>query len=165
MFTGLVQEIGTVEQISFDAMAELWIGASFADLKLGESIAVDGACLTVVEVRPGTFRVQASAETLRRTTLGSLTRGSPVNLERALSIGERLGGHIVLGHVDAVSHIVGARQEGGSRLMEFSLPPPLAPVFSPASESSLVRSTLNCSMAPEPVTARKHRARPNFAAA
>ena len=129
MFTGLVQEIGTVEQISFDAMAELWIGASFADLKLGESIAVDGACLTVVEVRPGTFRVQASAETLRRSTLGFLKRGSPVNLERALSIGERLGGHLVLGHVDAVSHIVGARQEGGSRLMEFSLPRPLAPMF------------------------------------
>ena len=129
MFTGLIQEIGTVEQISFGSMAELWITASFADLRPGESIAVDGACLTVVEVRPGAFRVQASAETLRRTTLGSLKRASPVNLERPLSFGERLGGHLVLGHVDAVSSILAARAEGGSRLMEFSLPPPLAPMF------------------------------------
>jgi len=129
VFTGLVQEIGRVEQISFGGMAELWIGAAFADLKPSESIAIDGACLTVVEVRPGAFRVQASAETLRRTTLGSLTRASPVNLERALSFGERLGGHLVLGHVDAVSNILAARPEGGSRLMEFSLPAALAPMF------------------------------------
>ncbi len=131
MFTGLVQEVGRVEQISFGAMAELSIRASFAgsDLKPGESIAVDGACLTVVEVKAGVFRVEASPETLRRTTLGSLEPGSQVNLERALSLGDRLGGHLVLGHVDAVSNVLATRSEGGSRVMEFSLPRSLAPLF------------------------------------
>lgn len=131
MFTGLVQEIGTVEQISFGALAELWIRASFAgvDLKPGESVAVDGACLTVVDIKPGAFQVQASPETLRRTTLGSLRRASRVNLERALSLGDRLGGHLVLGHVDAVSQILASRPEGGSRVMELSLPGTLAALF------------------------------------
>jgi riboflavin synthase len=131
MFTGLVQEVGRVEQSSFGAMAELSIRASFAgsDLKPGESVAIDGACLTVVEVKAGAFRVEASPETLRRTTLGSLAPGSQVNLERALSLGDRLGGHLVLGHVDAVSHVLAVRSEGGSRVMEFSLPRSLAPLF------------------------------------
>ncbi len=131
MFTGLIQDVGTVEQISFGGMAELWIRAPLAgqDLKLGESIAIDGACLTVAEVRQGAFRVQASQETLRRTTLGSLQRGASVNLERAMSLGDRLGGHLVLGHVDAVSEILSIRTEGASCAMELSLPPSLAPMF------------------------------------
>src|SRR6516162_9130106 len=93
MFTGLIQDVGTVEQISFGGMAQLWVRASIAgqDLKLGESIAVDGACLTIAELKPGAFRVEASAETLRRTTLGSLERGSRVNLERSMTLGDRLG--------------------------------------------------------------------------
>jgi riboflavin synthase len=131
MFTGLIEDLGTVEQISFGEMAELWIRASLADqdLELGESIAIDGACLTVAEVKEGAFRVQASPETLRRTTLGSLARGATVNLERALRLGERLGGHLVLGHVDAVSEILSIGCEGDSQVMDLSLPPSLAPMF------------------------------------
>jgi riboflavin synthase len=130
MFTGLIQDVGTVERISFGAMAELWIRA-FAgqDLKLGESIAIDGTCLTVAEVKRGAFRVEASPETLRRTTIGSLEPSGQVNLERAMALGDRLGGHLVLGHVDAVCQILSIREEGGSRWMEFSLPPLLAPMF------------------------------------
>ncbi len=131
MFTGLIQDVGTVEQISFGGMAEAWIRASIAgpDLKLGESIAVDGACLTVAEVKRGAFRVEASQETLRRTTLGSLERGSRVNLERAMTLSDRLGGHLVLGHVDAVSQILSIRDEGDSSVLELSLPASLAPMF------------------------------------
>ena len=131
MFTGLIQDIGTVEQISLGGMAQLWVRASMAgqDLKLGESIAVDGACLTIAELKPGAFRVEASAETLRRTTLGSLERGSRVNLERSMTLGDRLGGHLVLGHVDAVSEILSIRGEGDSSVLRFSLPASLAPMF------------------------------------
>jgi riboflavin synthase len=131
MFTGLIQDVGTVERISFGGMADFWVRASIAgqDLKLGESIAVDGACLTIAELKPGAFRVQASAETLRRTTLGSIDPGSWVNLERSMTLSDRLGGHLVLGHVDAVSQILSIRREGDSSVLEFSLPPSLAPLF------------------------------------
>src|SRR5512141_7202 len=103
MFTGLVQDIGTVERVSPGGMTDLWIRCSLGGepLALGESISVDGACLTVVARTPGGFRVQASPETLRRTTLGQLATGAHVNLERALRLSDRLGGHLVLGHVDA----------------------------------------------------------------
>ncbi len=130
MFTGLIQDVGTVERISVGGVAEVWVRA-FAgqDLTLGESIAVDGACLTVAEVKPGAFKVEASPETLRRTTIGSLEAGGRVNLERAMALGDRLGGHLVLGHVDAVCRILSIREEGGSRLIGFSMPPSLAPMF------------------------------------
>jgi riboflavin synthase len=130
MFTGLIEDVGTVERISFGGMAEVSIRAFAGEnLQLGESVAIDGACLTVVELKPGAFRVEASPETLRRTTLGSLERGSRVNLERALTLGDRLGGHLVLGHVDAVSQLLSIRDEGVSRVIEFSLPSSLAPLF------------------------------------
>jgi riboflavin synthase len=112
-------------------MTELWIrtvlGAS--EFALGESIAVDGACLTVVERTEDRFRVQASPETLRRTTLGRLSSGHKVNLERALRLSDRLGGHLVLGHVDAVSRILSKKPEGGSVVVHFELPAELAPFF------------------------------------
>ena len=96
---------------------------------LGESIAVDGACLTVVERGGELFRVQASPETLRRTTLGERRAGDKVNLERALQLGDRLGGHLVLGHVDAVGQVLEARAEQGAWVMAVSLPRELAPFF------------------------------------
>ncbi|HLL52358.1 MAG TPA: riboflavin synthase [Myxococcaceae bacterium] len=131
MFTGLVQDVGTVERIHSGAMTEVWIRTALgaASFELGESIAVDGACLTVVERAGETFRVQASPETLRRTTLGRLQAGSRVNLERAMRLSDRLGGHLVLGHVDAVTEILEARTEGGSLVMAFGLPEALAPFF------------------------------------
>lgn len=131
MFTGLVQDVGTIERISRGAMTELWVRTSLnaRSFAPGESIAVDGACLTVVKTRPGAFLVQASAETLRRTVLGGYVQGSQVNLERALALGDRLGGHLVLGHVDAVGTVVAEATEGGARVLEISLPEALAPWF------------------------------------
>ncbi|MBS1152829.1 MAG: ribE [Myxococcaceae bacterium] len=130
MFTGLIQDVGAVERISSGAMTEVWIASHFpADLQLGESIACDGCCLTVVELKGATFRVQASPETLRHTTLGLWHPGTAVNLERALKVGDRMGGHWVQGHVDAVGEILESRAEAGSWLMAVSLPPQLAAIF------------------------------------
>ncbi len=131
MFTGLVQELGTIERVSPGAVTDIWVRCGFppADFALGESIACDGVCLTVVEFRPGAFRVQAAPETLRRTTLGSWTTGTRVNLEKALKVGDRLGGHWVQGHVDGVGEVLDVRADGGSRAMTFSLPAELAPFF------------------------------------
>lgn len=131
MFTGLIQDVGVVERLSGGGVTDLWIRTSLRaqSFSLGESIAVDGACLTVVERSGDSFRVQAAPETLRRTTLGGLHPGSRVNLERALALGDRLGGHLVSGHVDAVSHVLETYQEGGSWVMAFHLPTELAPFF------------------------------------
>ncbi len=129
MFTGLVQQVGTVERIAQSSMTDVWVKSTFDVLQLGESIACDGCCLTVVEASGGTFKVQASPETLRRTTLGGWKRGTQLNLERALRVGDRLGGHWVQGHVDAVARVLAAREEGGSRVVTLELPAPLAPFF------------------------------------
>ena len=120
MFTGLVQDVGTVERVLPGPMTTLWIRTALGagEFALGESIAVSGACLTVVERTADQFRVDAAPETLRRTTLGELRSGSRVNLERALRLSDRLGGHLVLGHVD-----------GGSVVLEVGLIPELAPLF------------------------------------
>ncbi|HCF58147.1 MAG TPA: riboflavin synthase [Myxococcales bacterium] len=131
MFTGLVQDIGTVESLARGAMARVALRTALPaeEMELGESIACNGACLTVVARRAGGFEVEASDETLRRTTIGSWTAGTRVNLERALRISDRLGGHLVLGHVDAVSSVVSRRQEGGAIVLGFGLPAELAPLF------------------------------------
>ncbi|MBK7861737.1 MAG: riboflavin synthase [Archangiaceae bacterium] len=129
MFTGLVAQIGTVERVEQSGMTDVWVASTFDALVLGESIACDGCCLTVVEARGGSFKVQASPETLRRTTLSGWKTGTRLNLERALRVGDRLGGHWVQGHVDAVAQVLAARPEGGSRVMAFELPAALAPFF------------------------------------
>jgi riboflavin synthase len=131
MFTGLIEDVGVVQRIAPGGITELWVRTSLAGsgFALGSSISVDGVCLTVAERSADAFRVQASPETLRRSTLGSLERGSEVNLERALKIGDRLGGHLVLGHADAVAQILSRRPEGGSVVMDFSLPQQLAAFF------------------------------------
>jgi len=128
MFTGLVSDVGTVEQISSGPVTDVWVSSSFpSDFQLGESIACDGVCLTVVEFRGSSFRVQAAPETLRRTTLRHWAPGTRLNLERALRLGDRLGGHWVQGHVDGVSRVMAWRLEGGSRVMRLSLPAQWAP--------------------------------------
>jgi riboflavin synthase len=131
MFTGLIQDVGVVERVVPGGMTDLWIRTALGarEFTLGESIAVEGACLTVVERSAETFKVQAAPETLRRTTMGELHAGSRVNLERALALGDRLGGHLVAGHVDAVSEVLETRPEGGSWVMVFRLPAELAPYF------------------------------------
>jgi riboflavin synthase len=132
VFTGLVQDVGIVERVVPGPTTDLWIRSALggADrFTLGESIAIDGACLTVVEATGDTFRVQASPETLRRTTLGSFRTGTRVHLERALRLSDRLGGHLVLGHVDAVAQVRSASVEGGAVVLEIELPAGLASYF------------------------------------
>ncbi len=128
MFTGLVTDFATVERITSGAVTEVWVASSYeGDFLKGESIACDGVCLTVVEFQGSRFMVQAAPETLRRTTLGNWVPGTRINLERALRLGDRLGGHWVQGHVDGISTVVDVRPEGGSRLMRFSLSTALVP--------------------------------------
>lgn len=107
MFTGLVQALGTVRAVGVRGTGrELWIEAPFTDLALGESVACDGVCLTVENVRGGAFQMAAGEETLRRTTIIELSPGSRIHLERALLPTDRMGGHIVQGHVDGIGKIV-----------------------------------------------------------
>jgi riboflavin synthase len=129
VFTGLIEQVGVVERVVNGAMTDVWIDSSWSDLVLGESIACDGCCLTVVEAQRGRFRVQAAPETLRRTTVGQWKSGTALNLERAMKVGDRLGGHIVQGHVDATARVLEARAEGGSRVMRFDMPQELKPFF------------------------------------
>ncbi|MGH7435505.1 MAG: riboflavin synthase, partial [Polyangiaceae bacterium] len=138
MFTGLIEATGTLAaRTARGAGARLTLHASLATLEreplvLGESIAVDGACLTVDAVVNGGFEVDASGETLARTTLGRLAVGGKVHLERAMRPSDRLGGHIVTGHVDGVGSLAGRRPEGGdggpdgSWCLSFAMPAELA---------------------------------------
>jgi riboflavin synthase len=130
MFTGLIEALGTVRAISRDAKgARLELEAPFADeLERGESVAVNGACLTAVDLAPGRFSADVSNESLARTTLGELVVGAPVNLERALAVGARLGGHYVLGHVDGVGRISKIGELGEARRVDVEFPPALAPL-------------------------------------
>lgn len=131
MFTGLIQDIGTVEKMTTGGMTDFWLSTSLpiATFELGESVACDGACLTVVEKGTHAFRVQASPETLRRTTLSKWQPGRSVNLERALSLGARLGGHLVLGHVDQTVTLLEHHLEGDAWVAKVELPPAMAPYF------------------------------------
>ncbi len=107
MFTGIVEELGTVRRISVDpGRLAVACSAVTADAIVGASIAVSGCCLTVVELDDDGFEADLAPETLARTTLGSLAPGDPVNLERPLRLADRLGGHLVQGHVDGVGHVV-----------------------------------------------------------
>jgi riboflavin synthase len=105
MFTGIVEELGTVVAVAPDRV-RLSAGTVLADAEVGDSIAVDGCCLTLVEMGEGWWDADVSAETLKRTTLGDLQPGDRVNLERPVRAQDRLGGHIVQGHVDGVGEIV-----------------------------------------------------------
>jgi riboflavin synthase len=128
MFTGLVEEGGAIAAVArAEEGARLWIAASAVldGLEIGDSVAVNGACLTAVEVTRDGFAVDAVAETLRRTTLGGLAAGDHVNLERPMRLGDRLDGHLVQGHVDGVGRVTAARPEGESTVLEVTAPPDL----------------------------------------
>ena len=121
MFTGIVEEVGVVAKISGNAMT---VRASkvTGDLKLGDSIAVNGACLTAVSCGRSEFSVDLTPETMRRTSLGRLSAGRPVNLERALLASDRMGGHIVQGHVDGTGRVMSTRSEGDSIIFRIRAP-------------------------------------------
>lgn len=117
MFTGLIEEMATVAAVEPEGAARrITISAStvMQGLEVDDSVAVDGCCLTVVEHTPSSFTAVAVEETLMKTTLGELTTGRRVNLERALRVGDRLGGHYVLGHVDCVGEVVEASERESS---------------------------------------------------
>ena len=129
MFTGIITDVGRVRSIEQRGDTRLVLETRYdmATVDMGASIACNGACLTVVDKGEGWFAVDASAETLNMTVLGSWKAGDPVNLERALKVGDELGGHIVSGHVDGVGVIVSRRSEGGSVRFTIEVPSDLAP--------------------------------------
>jgi riboflavin synthase len=135
MFTGIVQEIGAIARIetrgNAGAPADLRIEVSFATiarerLNLGDSICVDGVCLTVAALGASSFHADVSGETLRLTTLGAKSAGARVNLEPALRAGDSLGGHWVSGHVDGVAEVLSTTKDARSLRVEFAAPEPLA---------------------------------------
>lgn len=129
MFTGIITDIGTIRLAEQRGDLRLVIGCGYdmATVDLGASIACSGCCLTVVDKGPDWFAVDASAETVSKTAQGLWTQGRTLNLERALKIGDELGGHIVTGHVDGVGEIVDLAQDGGSHRVQVRIAADLAP--------------------------------------
>lgn len=128
MFTGLIEEIGKVKQIKKSSAGwKLLVSASkiLSDLKEGDSVAVDGACLTVTEVGKDSFQVDLSLETLESTYFKELKLGKMVNLERALKLGERLGGHLLLGHIDALGKVRKLQFKNDFAWLTVEFPPPI----------------------------------------
>jgi riboflavin synthase len=129
MFTGIIEELGRVRQVDKhgeDARIVIEAHTVTEGSANGDSISVNGVCLTALEVEPDSFAADVSKETLMRSTLGSLSQGSPVNLERAVTPVTRLGGHIVQGHVDARGQFLGAESHGESWTFRFAYPKEIA---------------------------------------
>lgn len=155
MFTGIVTDIGAVRRAvpaagALDTRIEIATAWDTGGIDLGASIACAGCCLTVVAKGAGWFAVDASAETLAKTTLGAWREGTRVNLERALRLGDELGGHFVLGHVDAVARIVERRPEGGSIRLVFELDGPLGRFIAPKGAVALDGVSLTVNEVAEP---------------
>jgi riboflavin synthase len=147
MFTGIITDIGTVLDLDQqgDLRARLATGYDVTKIDIGASIACDGVCLTVVRVGQGPqnwFEVQISGETLSCTTLGCWGPGSRVNLERALRVGDELGGHIVSGHVDGLAQVIRVRPEGDSLRVTFRAPDHLAGFIAPKGSVALNGTSL-----------------------
>ncbi|MBB4264832.1 riboflavin synthase [Roseospira visakhapatnamensis] len=147
MFTGIVTDLGRVRRIerSGDTKFTLETRYDTATIPLGASIAHNGCCLTVIETGPDCFTVQASKETLTVTTLSDWGEGTRVNLERALAVGDELGGHIVSGHVDGIARVTGRREEGESIRFTFAVPDALKGFIAPKGSVALdgVSLTIN----------------------
>ena len=128
MFTGIITDVGRVLALDHagDLRARIGTGYDTTTIDIGASIACDGVCLTAVALGTGWFEVQVSGETLSKTTIGGWTTGRRVNLERALKVGDELGGHIVSGHVDGLAQVVATRPDGDSLRVTFRAPHALA---------------------------------------
>jgi riboflavin synthase len=125
LFTGLIEELGVITSIKKNADgANIIIGAStvLSDIKIGDSVAVNGPCLTVTAFNRDSFTVFAMPETINKSTLGSLATGEKVNLERAMTLGGRLGGHLVSGHIDTVVTLTRRNPQGGAIILDFEAP-------------------------------------------
>ena len=144
MFTGIVTDIGTVTQLekAGDLRARIRTGYDTGAIDIGASIASDGVCLTVVALGPDWYEVQISAETVSKTNLSDWREGSRVNLERALRVGDELGGHIVSGHVDGVAEVVSVTDEGDSTRVRLRAPDDLARFIAPKGSVALNGTSL-----------------------
>ncbi len=144
MFTGIVSDIGKVEQTEErgDMRARISCGYDMAGVDLGASIACDGVCLTVIDKGADWFDVDISAETLSKTNLGGWKSGKRLNLERALRLGDELGGHIVSGHVDGLAEIIAMEDEGDSTRVTLSAPKELAKFIAPKGSVALNGTSL-----------------------
>jgi len=148
MFTGIITDIGTVRRLTQkgDLTARIGCGFRAESIDIGASIACDGVCLTVVDRggdADGTwFEVSISGETISKTNLGTWAEGSRINLERALKVGDELGGHIVSGHVDGLAEIVGMAEEGDSTRIQFRAPDDLKKFIAPKGSVALNGTSL-----------------------
>jgi riboflavin synthase len=134
MFTGIVTDVGrlrAVRETNRDLRFEVETSFDLSTIDMGASISHAGCCLTIVEKGEGWFAVEISGETLSLTTLGAWKEGDPINLERAARVGDELGGHIVLGHVDGVGEVVSVESEGGSHRVKVRVPQPLHRLIAP----------------------------------
>lgn len=153
MFTGLVEDVGTIEQLrQTPAGRELRVRCRYRDLAGGESIALDGACLTVREHGDGWFTAAAVTTTLERTTIGDWSVGRRVNLERAMQAGARFGGHLVLGHVDGVGVVSRVEMEGDARIVNVAIPESLAELMIPHGSLAVDGVSLTVNDLPAPDT-------------
>ena len=152
MFTGLIDDVGTIDRVAVTpAGRELRVVCRYADLVDGESIALNGVCLTVREHGAGWFSAAAITTTLERTTIGEWGMGTRVNLERAMRVGDRLGGHIVQGHVDDVGVVSRVAAQGDAWLVDVTLAPALAELMVPHGSLAVdgVSLTVNALPAPD----------------
>ena len=144
MFTGIITDIGTVRSVEQRGDLRLLIGSSYdmETVDLGASVACSGACLTVVDKGDDWFAVDVSQETIARTAPGLWTEGARLNLERALRVGDELGGHIVTGHVDALATVTAAEEVGGSLAITLEAPRELGSAIAPKGSISLDGASL-----------------------
>ncbi|MDU9003497.1 riboflavin synthase [Sedimentitalea todarodis] len=144
MFTGIITDIGTVRELDQqgDLRARIATGYDTAGIDIGASIASDGVCLTVIALGDDWYDVQVSAETVSKTNLGAWTEGKRVNLERALKVGDELGGHIVSGHVDGVAEVIAVVDEGDSTRVSLRAPADLARFIAPKGSVALNGTSL-----------------------
>jgi riboflavin synthase len=153
MFTGLVEAIGSIDRVTgVDAGREFRVRCPWNDLTPGESIALNGACLTVREADAGWFVVVAVSTTLDRTTIGSWAVGTAVNLERALKVGDRLGGHLVQGHVDAVGTVAEVKRRDSALLMDVAVPHEVERLLVPHGSLTVDGVSLTVNRLPSPGT-------------
>jgi riboflavin synthase len=154
MFTGLVTDVGTVITVTaIDGGRDIAFASAYRDLDTGESVAVDGACLTVTATAADSFTVHVIATSLDRTAFGNYSAGRRVNLERALRVGDRLGGHMVQGHVDGVGFVVGVDTRDDARLLDIRVPRDVAEVTVPLGSIAVdgVSLTVNAMIAADVV--------------
>lgn len=144
MFTGIITDIGTVQDLEKrgDLRARIETSYDTGGIDMGASIASDGVCLTVIELGPDWYDVEISAETVSKTNLGDWQVGKRVNLERALKVGDELGGHIVSGHVDGVAEIIAMQDEGDSTRVTLRAPKELARFIAPKGSVALNGTSL-----------------------